>query len=204
MLGELIRELLKMPPSTRVIQRDIRLMLDFLKTEPTELIPWGSEETELLSIKDIKIKTKRSKISGAGIIKTIFQEPLLKYAYKHYRKGKGYLLATVMSDNRIYYYLRLRAEVQVYLNGEFFGRIDQQSRFYLRNGRQAVCEIERSSGEYNMVKIGVTNVAQIINPKVEQSKNPRMAVLMVDLSPRDLNVFLGLILYEWLNKIKKI
>ncbi len=203
MLSVLLRALLGLGPGTSVIKRDLTLMHSALQQE-VDLIPWTDEETELLSINEERLKLKKLRNVHAGVIHTIFHEPLVKYAYKHYRTKDKLLSAILLIKDSNYSYIRRKNLAEVYLDGAFFGRIESSKNFYLGNGRQAVCSILPDGGPYHSINIGTVRVGQIININHEHSKNPRALVMLRTLSQRDMQVLKALALFFWLVSLKKI
>lgn len=202
MIFNVIREIFDLPPNNRIFQKDIKLIAQGLRSDPTELIPWSDEETELLSLNEQKIKLKGLKYKGAGIIKTIFHESLVKFGYKKYRRKEDYGLSVVITSDREYVYIKLPTLTKVYINDLALGAINSQAGFYTSNKKKVSAKVDRTNGPYNTIFFGQTAVGQVVNPDSEQSNNPRAIIPLVDLEGKDLDIFLALCFYQWLDKIK--
>ena len=100
---DFLRFLFKMTISKSQLLRDIDTLRNEISDLKKMLIPFNSEEMELLSLNQSNVsKRKRFSTVTKGIFNTIYYEPLIAYGIKNYSNNQKLILICSSTDEFVY------------------------------------------------------------------------------------------------------
>jgi hypothetical protein len=179
------------------------VMINSLRTatQPymTTLVPWdGKDLLPLLSVGSIMAKKglfSSGKVN-AGVVQTIYQEPVIAVANAGIGKNSILLART---SNREFVFRTKPNEVEIWLNSQPFAVLSGGA--LLSSGRNAklLAQIEPSTDDKQLpVRLGDKTALTIANPVLPQATpNPRALLMLRDLNSEEEVAALALtILYQ--------
>lgn len=189
-------------PVIQKLRRDLRLLQPELKSWAADnLVKWDRQELELLSLRQHRQfkKSMRFKVSR-GVFQSIYHEPLVIYIQKMYRPEEGVLL--VRNSNHEFAYLIHHKETEVFIDEEYFGKLDSQGRLWY-NQRNVIASIDR--GENVLLEIKVNNklAGNLLNEAKKESRNPRAFQYVGELDETEEKVFLSIAFFEMIRRSPK-
>lgn len=186
-------------PNAKKIQADLALMKKELEELEVELVPWVSEERELLSYNQINNELEEGRVTTAkGVFTSVYNEPMIKYSYKKYISRKENALLYARTSNREYIYRTKNAAVTIYMNGQLIGLYENNQLLTPKN--QLLAKIDKNAQkEFYEIVVEGKELGSIVNPINPSNINIR-AFDLVDakLSPRDESIFLAIAILEML------
>lgn len=186
MIEDILRALLKAPPSQRRVRQDLAFMVDQIKDWKEAIIPWeADQEMELLSLnQEYKwVKHSPGKILK-GVLNSIYHEPMVAYAYKAYLKGGQFSLCLAATKSHQFIFQRLKVRTDFFIDGEHVGFITPEWLVYSQR-RRLLARRNRYSSDYYTVVVWDQEVAQLRDPKRIDRVNPRAFEVMAKLSEKE-------------------
>ena len=171
-------------PGSEKINEDLRMLK--LKAEKQLLIdlaPFDKEDYELLSLDKLgkKIKRRFFVTTGQGIITSIYEEPLITYAYKKYISPGIDALMYARSSKHEYVFRITNKGIAIQIDGKKIGVLKRNGVLY-NPARKMIARINKSHTDlHSPIFIGEKEVGSLVNPKVSTSYVPR-ALDLVDLN----------------------
>ena len=199
------RLLSNVKPSKRKVQEDLKKMKEELTALSKDLIPITKEELELFSQKQInQIKKRRSTANAQGVFTTIFDEPIVAYAYKKYNtSGTNALLYARTSDHEFAYRIE-NGEIKIVADNKLVGVLKPNGVLYGGQKQRMLARINREGEELIPVIINekeVGNLTKALPPAKNNNVNSRaFEFIRDDMDPEEKKVFLSLALYELVNR----
>jgi len=131
------------PGPTRV-RKEVEKLLSSFKPMFSELVPIDAKELELFSHSHVKQEAKGGLSKTAkGIVVSIYEEPLVAYAYKRYNGKKENAVLLVRTANREIFFRIRNQQVQVTLNNQAIGIIERNGVLYSPGNFQPMAKIEK-------------------------------------------------------------
>ncbi len=160
-------------PNDARIQSDIRQMRTEIEPYINELVPLNQEELKLFSLNQINQTLKKSITTiGKGIFTSIYQEPLLAYAYKKYVGKHDALIFARTAEYEIVYRIK-KKDIKVVVNKVFLGTI-RNGKLYGDSKRHPVAQLQEGNRELLLpVLVGDTEIAALNTDENDLSPNPR-------------------------------
>jgi hypothetical protein len=182
MIEDIIRKFFNAPPSPRRIQADLRAMMDVTRQYQQNIIPWEAErEMELLSLnREFKwVKGSFDKILR-GVFFSIYNEPMLTYAFKSYVKEGHFALLYAATSSHQFVYHKQRERVEFFIDDQHVGHITKDWLLYSNRGR-LLGRRNRFSSESFTVIIWDKEVAHVRDASRPQRVNSRAFEVMTTL-----------------------
>ncbi len=159
-----------------------------------ELVPMTKSELELLSVNQSGVTTSRGINSvKTGAFTSVYQEPLIAYAYKKYSfpADNRVLLVSTASDD--YIYMTEGERTKVFLNNSELGIIDSDGNMYDPQTKKQMARIEADQVlSSHPVKVGEREVGEIVNLRLNESPNPRAYQFLEPMDEREEKIFKAL------------
>jgi hypothetical protein len=177
----------------RLAKKDGTALRSVIGPHLEDLVPLTNAEMELFSLsKETRRIRKAGHLITTGVFKSIYHEPLCAFAYKEYkRKNVATLLARTV--NQEFFYMSIKGETQVYVDGKAYGVITGDGQLLTPNKRQQLAAIAPEDIlELHPVTIDNKEVGTVLNPKQNELPNPRAFQLMDDLNEEERTRFLSL------------
>lgn len=173
---------------------DLAEMKSKIVTYVSSLVPMTDTELELLSINQSGTATNRGLTSiKSGAFTSIYNEPLLAYAYKEYKYPADKSMLLISSESDDFIYLSNGPQTKVFVNDMELGLISENGDLYDPNGEQLLAHIEIDQNlSTHPVKIGDREVGEIVNPKLNQSPNPRAYQFLEPMNDEESKIFKAL------------
>lgn len=191
---QLIQFFITVNSSSGQRRRDIEELKLKMSELVKELVPMSNKELELLSVNQSGVSTKRGINSvKTGAFTSVYQEPLLAYAYKEYGypAQKSILLVSTSEDDFIY--MSEGQTTQVFLNNSELGMIDSDGNMYDPRTKTQLARIEADQVlSSHPVKIGDKEVGEIVNVRLNESPNPRAYQFLEPMDEREGQIFKAL------------
>ena len=175
-------------------QKDIAEMKSKLALEIASLVPMGLDEMDQLSLNSAN-KSDSQGITKlrTGVFKSIYNEPMLAYAFKEYKYPADKSLILVCTERDDFIYMTNGVNTKVYCNSEFLGNIDTKGRLHDPDVVGPVGKIEVG----NILKVRPVTVkgrvvGEVINTVGTESPNPRVYQFIENMSKDELIVFQAL------------
>ena len=203
MIEDIIRKVLGMPPGTRKINQDLETMRQIIKPYQPHLIPFVEEkELELMSLK-LEVKSQKKGLDRIlnGTLQSIYNEPMVTFAYKDYIKGvREALLLCRTSHSELIFRIK-KMDVDVYLNGTQVAMIDRNNIMHGIRSRMALGRIRPYSNDLLSMIIKEREVGQMFNPLRPHNQQQRAFTLLSNLDDEEEAIFLALGLFEILTSL---
>ena len=177
------------------LKKDLKLLRDEIAPWMDKLIPWKTEEMELLSLdREEKVRRKGWVKTVTGVIKSIYSEPLAAYAYKLSKHDKMGMLVVRTKDHEIIYEGD-KNQVKVYVDGEFMGFLRPDGQLISEDGRKVIAA---SDGGLQMKAITVNNkeVAMLNPGNMSENYAGRAFEHVEPLSDDEAKILTAMSMYE--------
>ncbi|HLF65388.1 MAG TPA: hypothetical protein VI603_16605 [Saprospiraceae bacterium] len=186
MLEDIIRKLLKAPPSQRRILADLTVMADETRPWRDKVIPWEEErEMELLSLnREYKWVKQSFNRLLKGVFHSIYHEPMLTYAYKNYIKGGHFALFYAATLSHQFIYQKQKTRTDFFIDGEHVGYLTPEWLMYSHR-RRLLGRRNRFSDDYFTVVVWDREVAHMRDPRRVDRVNPRAFEIMDSLNDKE-------------------
>jgi len=183
-------------PNESNVRKDVDRFRLTLAAQNEELVPWNREEMELLSLKEVeqKIKSRGTK-EVEGTMKSIYQEPMVRYIYKKYVQPNNAVLIAKTSDREYIYRIRKKG-IQIYLNNEPLGLLRKNGVLY-DTKNQGIAQIKPNKEAYSTpILVNNQEKGNLLNPGQTEKEFPRAFELLSPMQRKEENYFLSLAILE--------
>lgn len=196
----LFRLLPHMKPSSKRVKQDLQEMrteMDSWLTE--ELVPIRKEELELFSFNQMnRLVKKRITLRARGVFTTIYDEPVLAYAYKRYIGGGRNALLYARTAEHHYAYWIKNKEIQILIDNKLVGMLRNDGVLY-NERKRPIASIKRDQEELSPVKVHDREVASLVKTDAQKkgALSPRaFQFVKNDISEEEEKIFLALATLE--------
>ena len=126
---------------------------------------------------------------------SIYQEPMIQYAYKKYANSKNAVLLAKTSNREFIYRIHKKG-IQIYLNNEPLGVLKRDGILYSKANRP-LAQIKPNNDAFS-TPILVNNIEKgnLVNPKRSERENPRAFELIAPMQGKEEDYFLSLAMLE--------
>lgn len=192
-LYQMIMFLVRMGFTKGQMTRDMKEMQTEIQELKQTLVPFTSTEMELLSTKQTNKKIKvRLSLMVKGIFNTIYEEPLLAFVIKTYKKDQKLILIT--SSNQEFIYLIKTGQTHVYVDGEELGILSKDGKLQnIKNQTLATVQGDDALSTHP-VSINGKDFGYVVNPKLSSDTNLRAFHLLRPMNADERTIFLSLTL----------
>lgn len=177
------------------ITRDVKSLRDNIDPYMEQLVPLDSEELPLFSLNQIDRKsTKTIHSITTGVFTSIYQEPLLAYAYKQYA-GSDYKVIIAQTYNDEYMYISRGDRTDVYLNDDAIGYMMGSDRLYsmAKEGHNLIANIAADKAlSSHPIYVGDREVGEVNNPMRLTGPTPRAFQCLEQMHDQEQKYFLAL------------
>lgn len=190
----------RMPSKKRQLKEEEALRQD-MSAWSGSLVPLNKEELDLFSLSQDKqvVKTSMGGTQAKGTFTTIFQEPVVSYAYKRYLGEKVNELLLAKTAEHEYVYWTNGGESKLKIDGQEVGRINQRVLYGARSGKEIARIQTESQDEFLPVKVGNREVGALNTqkPAKEDALSQRAFGYIPDnLSEQEEQLFMALVTRE--------
>jgi hypothetical protein len=190
---DFLRFLFKMTISKSQLLRDIDTLRNEMSDLKKLLIPFNSEEMELLSLNQSNVsKKKRFSTVTKGIFNTIYYEPLIAYGVKNYSNNQKLILICSTTDEFVY--LSKGNTTHVFMNDTEAGVLTSEGKFYSIKNKLLALIDGGDQLQSHTVWIQGKDMGYINNPRFVSKSIPRAYNLLKTMSQEEQNIFLCLTL----------
>lgn len=160
-------------------------MADETRVWREQVIPWEVEkEMDLLSLsREFKWIKKSGRILK-GVFLSIYQEPMLTYAYKSYVKGGKFAVFYAATLSHQFVYQKLKSRTDLFIDGEHVGFLTPDWLMYSHR-RRLLGRRNRFSDDYFTVIIWDREVAHLRDPRRVDRVSPRAFEIMEHLNDKE-------------------
>lgn len=188
-------------PKKKKIEADFQKMKLLLEPKVKELIPWTSDEANLLSLEQVDFKKKkRGVIVTQGVFTSIYHEPMVAYTYKKYiNKKYEDAIIYARTSNRAFEYRIKKDEVSIKINNKSIGTLKANGILYRKN--RLMARINRSNSSSPILlhtqKGHMKELGHVTTQRQKDDIHQR-ALQLVDrhMNDNEEAVFLSLVLFE--------
>ena len=118
-------------PSSNKIRQDLQAMKEEISIWISDLVPWKSDELELLSLNQAnKVVKKGITTNAKGVITSIYHEPMIAWAYKRYFAGSNNAVLYARSSHHEFIYRIKKDSVQLHIDNQPIGEIRKDGKLY--------------------------------------------------------------------------
>lgn len=183
-------------PNEKNVKKDVDNFRLALTARNEDLVPWNNEEMELLSLKEVEQKISKSGTKTVeGTLLSIYQEPMVQYAYKKYVQQNNAVLIAKTS-NREYIYRIRKKGIQIYMNNEPLGLLRTNGVLYTPD-KKGVAQIKPNKQElYTPILVNNVEKGNLINPDRTEKEVPRAFELLAPMQKKEEDYFLSLAILE--------
>lgn len=183
------------------LQSDLGKLTAILDTINVELIPVNSKELEALSTSQVESSSKgRGAKNSKGAFVSIFEEPLIKYAYKGYGRNNADMVMMAMAGKHRYAYLGKGNKVQIVVDEQVLGTYDPEAGILSgKRTQKPVAVLDRSRPEQNLISIRGKEVASMhkLHATASQGLSKRVFEYVVDqLTAEEQVALIAIVIYE--------
>ncbi len=195
-LFQLAHFLISIGGSRAKMQKDFHQLRSLANEWLDKLTPISAQELKLLSMKVLSQKV------GAGIYYTekgamysIYDEPMISYAYKKYFDDKAILVAATKDATFEFTLNNFNTELRI--NNFNKGIISKDGQLLSADGMQhAMLDLDALDGHHKIL-LEKKAVATIVNPQNDYSDQTRVFTVLDELQDKDQeNVLLALTIYD--------
>jgi hypothetical protein len=196
----LFRLLPHMKPNSKRIKQDLQEMqTDMNEWLDQELVPIRKEELELFSFNQMnRLVKKRITLRARGVFTTIYDEPVLAYAYKRYvGSGRNALLYARTADHHFAYWIKNK-EIQMLIDNKLVGVLRNDGVLY-NERKRPIASIQQSQEELAPVVVHDREVASLVKTDTQKSGtlSPRaFQFVKKDINEEEEKLFLALATLE--------
>ncbi len=197
-----LKTLANFNPGRNKIQRDLKVLKADLQPFINDLVPWTEEEMGQLSLNTIRKKANKNIVkSSKGIFTTVYQEPLIAWAYRKYVSSKENALLYARTSHHEFIYRIKKNMVEVVVDDQLLGQIDQSGTMYPIKGRKALAQVNRSSEGLGLpILVNQKEVGRLTDLSKVESSNPRAFKVVSKMDEEEEKVFLALSILEMVKK----
>lgn len=169
----LIQVISNFQPSRRRLNKDAGELHRILDKSRNELIAWTDEDWGLLSHVHQEIKKTNFIISkGNGIVVSIYQQPMIAFAYKKYFAPGIDILLLVSTKTHEFVYRVQPHQVEIWHKETFLGTLKKDLVFY-NPKKEPIARIDKTANQQTAILLGSNPVLAITAPEVATGFIPR-------------------------------
>ena len=202
-IGQLIKNF---QPGKSKVAEDIQKMKASLQLFINELVPWNKEELDLLSFNQINKKVSKGIIkTGQGVITSIYQEPMIVWAFKRYvGGGNNAVLYASTSHHEFVFRIRNRGTTCL-IDNEEIGELRNNGVLYGAKSNRLMARINKDSDNLTLpVLVGEKEIATLKSMTYAQETNNRAFELLTDMDDQEESILLSLTILELASRELKI
>jgi len=198
------RILPNLSPTQRRLQRDIKLLREQLAEQDYELIPLEGNEIELLSDNQLGYKKARGfKKISRGTFTTIYNEPVLSYAFRKYLNGPEGLIVARTRQHEFIFWIRAKGS-RLIIDETFSGVLDPQGRLLDRpKGKEILASLRKQEHGMKVFQVGEREIATFapVRPSDKSGLQYRVFELVSStLEEEERKLLVAIALYEMITR----
>lgn len=168
-------------------------MASLLEHWREKLIPWQEEnELEIFSLNlEKKQVNKRMMRVQTGAFFSIYNEPMMTFAYRDYSKGLKNTLIFARTLAHQFVYRAKTKRTDVFIDGQHACLIAPNGIMYGGRRNQELGKLYRMNPEYYGIEIWGREVAHLRDPATVDTVNPRAFEIMEEMNDREELLFLA-------------
>lgn len=188
-------------PKKKKIETDFQKLKLLVEPKVKALIPWTSDETNLLSLEQVDFKKKkRGVVVIQGTFTSIYHEPMVAYTYKKYiNKKYEDAIIYARTSNRAFEYRIKKDEVSIKINNKPIGKLKANGILYRK--KRLLARINRNTPSSPILlhtqKGHMKELGHVTTQRQKDDIHPR-ALQLVDqhMNNNEEAIFLSLVLFE--------
>ncbi len=188
-------------PRDARVQEDINAMRKEIEPFVEQLIPLNREELRLFSLNQVNQTLKKNiTTTGKGVFTSIYQEPLMAYAYKKYVGNDDALVYVRTTAHEMIYRIK-KKEVKVVINKMYFGTI-KDGKLFTNSKKQPVAQLSPGNNPLALpVLVGNREVGAISTEQTNKNIQERaFKYINQDIQGEEEKAFLSLAMLELVQK----
>lgn len=193
-LAQVVNFFLSINSGSGQTKQDVAELKSKIATYLASLVPMTNTELELLSVNKIGNTSRKGLATiKSGAFTSIYQEPLVAYAYKEYTYPADKSLLLVSTEEDDFIYMSSGAKTQVFVNNNELGFISADGGLYEPQTNKLLAKIQADHVlSSHPVEIGGKEVGEIVNVKLNQSPNPRAYQFLEPMDDKESQIFKAL------------
>ncbi|MEM9821334.1 MAG: hypothetical protein AAF985_09690 [Bacteroidota bacterium] len=194
----LYQVLMNYHPSKRKVQSDLRKTREEIQPWINELIPWKADELNLLSLNQVNRAFKKGIVTTMkGVFTSIYQEPMVTYAYRRYFSPQEDALLYARTAHREFVYRIKKGEVMISIDQQLVGVVRENGKLYRVKSSQLLAQIDRDKDELMLpITIKDREVAGLIKPQHAMNVNARAFEFVSEMPEEEEALLLSLSILE--------
>lgn len=186
------------------INRDLKQLRARLDRQSARLIPWSPEEMELLSLNLLEKKISRGTHPlEQGILKNIYQEPVLAYACKRYKGKDTKILLLVRGKDFELVMVRNSRGTTIYRDHRYIGSLQADGKLIHPGGGKVIGAIGQSDLLELPLYLDDQIVAGVRTEREKRAINPRALQLYRPLRRDEESLVLAMGMWQILQAARK-
>jgi len=185
-------------PGLNQMKKDVLKLRAAARTHASEIIPFKYDEIELLSSRiSVGSIGKRFRKTKSGFLNSIYNEPMVIFSIKNYMRGSQRKIIYARTKKDEFVFIDKKGVVQLYLNGNPFGRYDNESLISLTDNK-TIAWLEGSPHQNRALKTHKKQLA-LLNPNIHLNNTASRAFQFVgELNESEQKILMALIIYKLL------
>lgn len=183
-------------PNDNNVKKDIDKFRLALAARTEDLVPWNEEEMQLLSLREVEQRIKnRGAKEIEGTLKSIYQEPMIQYAYKKYVQPTNAVLIAKTSNREFIYRIRKKG-IQIYMNNTPLGLLRKNGVLYTPDNK-GVAQIKQNKEAYSIpILVNNQEKGSLLNQEKTEKEFPRAFELLAPMQKKEEDYFLSIAILE--------
>ena len=183
-------------PSRRRLNSDAGALHQLLDKFRPQLITWTDEDWALLSHVHQEIKQTNFIISkGSGVVVSIYQQPMIAFAYKKYLAAGTDILLLASTQTHEFVYRIQHHQMEVWHKEKFLGTLKKDLVFY-NPQKQPIARIDKTANLQTAILLGSNPVLAITAPEAATGFIPRAIDFCYPQSGDNETLLLALMSFE--------
>jgi len=193
----LYQAMLNFQPGPSRIKADVNRMIDDLAAWTENLVPVNKAELELLSHNQLNNSvSKKMILSAKGVITSIYDEPMIAYAYKRYLGSTENSVLYARTANQEIIYRMKHGSTKITYNNQALGELKEDGILYNAGTKKPVAQFKEGLKDLRPLLVDGREVANYKANDKSVTVNSRALEFVSDLKPEEEMVLLTLVVRE--------
>ncbi len=184
-------------PGKQKINSDINTFRESYQPYLKELLPFQTEELEILSFKLKQIiKKKGFGNELQGFLLSIYEEPMVCFHYKTYAGTKKSTTLLARTSNYEFIYRKKGALTKIFLGEEYIGSLTPRNEIVREDNNRMLMQNTSSSSKRLALQMNNDIKAYFTYPETKESINPRAFEINKNVTEGEMVILLALGIYR--------
>ena len=196
-LSALYLAVLNFHPGPSRIKGDVKKMIEDIKQWTENLVPINKEELELLSHNQVNNSvSKKIILSAKGVLTSIYDEPMIAYAYKKYLGAAENSVLYARTANQELVYRTKNGSTRITFNNQALGEIKEDGVLYTASTKKPLARMEQGNRESRSILVEGREVASYKTNDKSIAVNSRALEFVSDMKSSEEMALLSLVVRE--------